>query len=563
MKLHVTAVGALIALASAAEEEAAAAAPAIEIPASVDGAHFFEPFLASWEATWKVSKDADFSGTWRLEQYESSEGDDKGLVVSDPARKHAVSTLFPTPFDPAGKGLVIQYELQLKNTLMCGGAYLKLLSASKELSADGFKAETPYTIMFGPDKCGDTNKVHFILRHKNPLSGEWEEKHLVSPPVPETMDKLTHLYTAVVGTDNMVKILVDNVEKKSASLLSDTDFKPPINPPKEIDDPNDAKPADWVDDPKMDEPGAAKPDDWDEDAPKLIDDPKASKPSTWLDDAPEMIPDPKSEMPSDWDADEDGEWEAPLIKNPDCAKAGCGEWKAPQVTNPEYKGKWSPPKVDNPDYKGVWAPRKIANPHFFVDDAPHSMAPIGGIGIELWTMQNGILFDNILLTHDAASAAGLAEKTFVPRKAAMEAAKKEALRAESLKAEGFFGKIKAPALKLAYWVQDNPLPVGLAICLGLIPLLLYCCFGGGSKDGEEEDDGAAGAPTPPADLGGGAAADDEDDDEEDEGEEEEEEVEVHHEEDEEEEVVAHTEDEPEPPKKAEPKARKRTAKAKD
>ena len=121
-----------------------------------------------------------------------------------------------------------------------------------------------------------------------------------------------------------MQLRMDNVEKKSASLLSDTDFKPPINPPKEIDDPNDAKPADWVDDPKMDEPGAAKPDDWDEDAPKLIDDPKASKPSTWLDDAPEMIPDPKSEMPSDWDADEDGEWEAPLIKNPDCAKAGCG-----------------------------------------------------------------------------------------------------------------------------------------------------------------------------------------------------------------------------------------------
>ena len=37
----------------------------------------------------------------------------------------------------------------------------------------------------------------------------------VSPPVPDTMDKLTHLYTAIVTPDNMVKILVDNVEKKS------------------------------------------------------------------------------------------------------------------------------------------------------------------------------------------------------------------------------------------------------------------------------------------------------------------------------------------------------------
>jgi hypothetical protein len=41
-------------------------------------------------------------------------------------------------------------------------------------------------------------QVHFILRHKNPVSGEWEEKHLVTPPVPDTMDKLTHLYTAIM-----------------------------------------------------------------------------------------------------------------------------------------------------------------------------------------------------------------------------------------------------------------------------------------------------------------------------------------------------------------------------
>ena len=30
----------------------------------------------------------------------------------------------------------------------------------------------------------------------------------------------SQLYTAIVGTDNTVKILVDNEEKKSASLLS-------------------------------------------------------------------------------------------------------------------------------------------------------------------------------------------------------------------------------------------------------------------------------------------------------------------------------------------------------
>ena len=84
---------------------------------------------------------------------------DVGLVVSSAARKHAIATVFNAPFDPKGSGLVLQYELQLKKGLECGGAYLKLLTATDDLSLDGFKADTPYTIMFGPDKCGSTNKA--------------------------------------------------------------------------------------------------------------------------------------------------------------------------------------------------------------------------------------------------------------------------------------------------------------------------------------------------------------------------------------------------------------------
>lgn len=40
-----------------------------------------------------------------------------------------------------------------------------------------FNDKTPYTIMFGPDKCGNDFKLHFIFRHVNPLNGEIEEKH--------------------------------------------------------------------------------------------------------------------------------------------------------------------------------------------------------------------------------------------------------------------------------------------------------------------------------------------------------------------------------------------------
>jgi len=249
-----------------------------------------------------------------------------------------------------------------------------------------------------------------------------------------------------------------------------------------------------------------------------IPDPKSVKPETWLDDAPDMIADPASEMPSDWDEEEDGAWEAPLIKNPDCEKFGCGEWKAPVISNPDYKGKWVAPKIDNPDYKGVWSPRKVENPNFFVDERPHEVAPIGGLGIELWTMQDGILFDNILLTADPAVASGLAEKTFVKRKAVMDAEKKSAKRDETLeKKEGFVGNLYYYAYKALYFAQDNALLVGGSLCLGLIPLILFCCMGG-KKD---ESDGEAAEAEPAADAAADGAEDEGDEGEEegDEGEE--------------------------------------------
>lgn len=63
---------------------------------------------------------------------------------------------------------------------------------------DEFVDKTPYTIMFGPDKCGEDYKLHFIFRHKNPKTGEYEEKHAKkseSDLRTYYTDKKTHLYT--------------------------------------------------------------------------------------------------------------------------------------------------------------------------------------------------------------------------------------------------------------------------------------------------------------------------------------------------------------------------------
>lgn len=56
-------------------------------------------------------------------------------------------------------------------------------------------------------------------------------------------DKLPHLYRLTVKPDNTFTIQLDHKVIKEGSLLQD--FEPAVNPPHEIDDPNDVKPEDW------------------------------------------------------------------------------------------------------------------------------------------------------------------------------------------------------------------------------------------------------------------------------------------------------------------------------
>lgn len=279
--------------------------------------------------------------------------------------------------------------------------------------------------MFGPDKCGSTNKVHLIIRHKSPLTGKIEEKHLKTPPAIKD-DDLTHVYTAILYPGNSsYAVLIDGVEKKSGSLFED--FEPPFNPPKEISDPDDSKPEDWVDEARIPDPTASKPDDWDEDAPMMMDDEDAEKPEGWLDDEADEIDDLEAAKPEDWDDEEDGDWEPPKISNPKCADApGCGEWKRPQKPNPDYKGKWSAPMIDNPAYKGVWKPRDIPNPDYYEDSEPLShIGSVGAVAVEIWTMDEGYFFDNVVVSNSVQEAAEIRSKTWGPKHEVEEAAAAE------------------------------------------------------------------------------------------------------------------------------------------
>uniref|UniRef100_A0A3B4B6C9 Uncharacterized protein n=1 Tax=Periophthalmus magnuspinnatus TaxID=409849 RepID=A0A3B4B6C9_9GOBI len=318
----------------------------------------------------------------------------------DGAKHHAIAALLNKPFVFKDEPLVVQYEVNFQDGIDCGGAYIKLLSDEGDLNLEQFHDRTPYTIMFGPDKCGEDYKLHFIFRHENPLNKDIEEKHAKRADVDLKKfytDKKTHLYTLVLNPDNSYEMFIDQSSVSRGNLLHDV--VPPVNPPREIDDPTDSKPEDWDERAKIPDPEAVKPEDWDEEAPAKIEDPDALKPEGWLDDEPEFVPDPSAEKPEDWDEEMDGEWEAPQIPNPTCETAtGCGKWKRPMINNPKYKGKWKAPLVDNPNYQGVWKPRKIQNPEFFEDLHPFRMRPFRAIGLELWSMTSDIYFDNFIIT---------------------------------------------------------------------------------------------------------------------------------------------------------------------
>jgi hypothetical protein len=139
------------------------------------------------------------------------------------------------------------------------------------------------------------------------LTGDYEEKHYKHAPQIKD-DGITNLYTLIVFPNNTFEILINQRLERKGSLLED--FNPPVNPPEYIDDPEDVKPLDWVDEAKIPDPNAVKPDDWDESAPFKIPDMEAVRPEPWYEDESDYIPDPNAVKPQDWDDEEDGKMQS-------------------------------------------------------------------------------------------------------------------------------------------------------------------------------------------------------------------------------------------------------------
>lgn len=55
--------------------------------------------------------------------------------------------------------------------------------------------------------------------------------------------------------------------------------------------------------------------------------------------------------------------------------------------------------------QGEWKQKTIPNPDYFKEDSPLShVDPIGGVAIEIWTTDDGYIFDSIMVAQDEAPA---------------------------------------------------------------------------------------------------------------------------------------------------------------
>jgi calreticulin len=325
---------------------------------------FSETFGDGWESRWTTSKWKESEGTagaWvpTAGKWFKDEKEDTGIQTSQDSRFFGISASFDS-FSNEGKTLVVQYQAKYEKDVECGGGYIKV--GPKMEDATKFGDPTPYHIMFGPDKCGYNKRTHLIFTYKG--KNVLKKSDLAYK---QENEGTSHLYRMILKPDNTVRVEIDEEKIYEGSLKEDWE----LLKPKEISDPDDKKPSDWSDESMIDDPADKKPDDWVEE---------------------KRIVDAEAKKPDDWDDEEDGDWEAPM------------------KDNPAFKGEWFAKRISNPAYKGVWEAKKIANPEYVDDDALYKFDDISFVGLDLWQVKGGTIFDNFIITDDVAEADSFAKK---------------------------------------------------------------------------------------------------------------------------------------------------------
>jgi calreticulin len=330
--------------------------------------YFSETFGDGWESRWTFSKwkesakdDPAKMGKWvtATGKWFRDAAEDRGIQTAEIMKFYSLAASFDS-FSNEGKELVVQYQAKYEKDLSCGGGDLKVGPTQKDLTM--FGDPTPYNIMFGPDQCNTNKRTHLIFSYngKNFLKK-------AELPFKQIGEGISHLYRLVLKPDSTVRVEVDQELVYEGSLKDDWEMLPS----RELSDPDDKKPVDWIEE-------------------AMIVDPTDKKPADWVDE--KRSRDPTASKPEEWDEEEDGEWEAPYSDNP------------------AYKGEWTARRISNPAFKGVWEAKKIANPEFVDDPALYKYTDIGYVGFDVYQVKGGTIFDNIILTDTIAEADELAQK---------------------------------------------------------------------------------------------------------------------------------------------------------
>jgi len=366
---------------------------ALLVCANVSAEIYLKEQFTEWPGSWEIS--SKWKDSSELGNIESSHGEfygnveDFGAKTTEDAKFYGFSRKLDKPFNSEGKTMILQYSVKHEGDWSCGGAYIKLLPGGDSFDAPNFGGDSPYAVMFGPDICGSSKRTHVIFNYD-------DDNKLIKKDVLCEKDKFTHLYRLVVRPDNTFEVSIDGKSVREGNLEDEFDMLPE----KEIKDPDMSKPEDWVDEKKIPDPDDAKPEGYD--------------------DVSIEVADPDASKPEDWDDEDDGEWEPPMISNPDYK----GPWRQKQIDNPDYKGKWEHPLISNPEYK------PDENLYNRCVDCTH-------VGFELWQVSAGTIFDDIIVTDSVEEAQAFAEETYFKKKEPEKAmqAEQQKIEDEKRKAE--------------------------------------------------------------------------------------------------------------------------------
>ncbi|XP_032129010.1 calreticulin-3, partial [Sapajus apella] len=201
----------------------------------------------------------------------------------------------------------------------------------------------------GPDICGfDIKKVHVILHFKN-------QYHENKKSIRCKVDGFTHLYTLILRPDLSYDVKIDGQSIESGSIEYDWNLTS-LKKEKSLAESKDRK---------------------------LTEDNKAQ-------DWEKHFLDASASRQSDWNGELDGDWQTAMLQKP-----------------PRQDG-LKPQGID----RDIWLHHKMKNTNYLTQYDLSEFENIGAIGLELWQVRSGTIFDNFLITDDEEYADNFGKATW-------------------------------------------------------------------------------------------------------------------------------------------------------